>query len=150
MTDHETKRDVDDRELDVKVARKVLGYRWVQWSERTAGAKAMEFESGRFLASPGHVAAAHHVPASETVPRAPGWDRFVPALSRRIEPAVDAAEEIGLFRRQVTLRHEEGGGWTLGTERADGATVAVEGETLPKALCLAVLEAASTGESAAG
>lgn len=141
---------VGDRELDVELARRAVGFRWVRWNELTAGAKAMEYENGRFLASPDHVAAAHHTEAIESEPLAPAWDRFVPAFSRRVGPALDAAERAGLFLRDVTLRHGDDGRWTLQTKRSDGLSIAVEARTLPELLCLAVLEAIEGAEGADG
>lgn len=134
----------DDRKLDVEVARRVFGYRWVRWSERTAGAKADEYRHGRFLAPPDHVATSHEKPTEESLSLAPAWDRFVPTYSRRVEDAMDAVDEVALFRRNVTIRHHYAdGAWTVRTDRADGSEVFGEGARLPEALCHAVLDALS-------
>lgn len=144
MTDDPLDLIPHDRKLDVEVARRVFGYRWVRWSERTAGAKADEYRHGRFLASPDHVATSHEEPAEESLGLAPGWDRFVPAYSRRVEDALHAAEEVDLFRRNVTIRHRStDGAWTVRSDRADASEVFGEGARLSEALCHAVLDALS-------
>lgn len=135
-----------ERALDVEIALEAMGFQWVRWDELSAGAKAMEDRHGRFLAPADRITAQHEEEAGSSTPLAPGWDRFVPFYSTRIEDAMPAAEKVGLFRRSVTVRHDYGDGWIVRTDRAGGTKVHGRGNTLAEALCRAVLEVISLSE----
>lgn len=148
MTEEEEHGLDPERSLDVEVALEAMGFRWVRWDEPEAAVKAMEYRHGRFLSPPDRITARHEQEAESSTPLAPGWDRFVPFYSTRVEPAIAAAEEVGLFRRSVTIRREPSDGWIVRTDRSGGTRIQGDGETLPEALCRAVLEVVSlSGET---
>ena len=118
--------------LDVEVAFRLLGYRWVRW-----GTQSPEEEEGRFLAPPDGFLAHHQVAAGPEVPLADDPYRYVPSFSSEVDPALEAARSVELFHGAgAFLVVSDHGEWSVRTE--DGR-LNVMGPTLPEALCRAAL-----------
>ena len=124
------------RELDVEVATRITGYRWVEWNHDALDGAPID-EPGRFLAHPDEPTYHLCSPAPPGTPDAQHPFRFVPPYSTNLDSALDAAEHVGLFRSgNAILTEAPGGRWLLEI----GATgERFEGSEAASVVCRAVL-----------
>ena len=100
-------------ELDVQVALRVDGFRWVRWLDGESPDPPRE-SAGRFLASPDDPLAHLQVPAPTSMAFAPQPYRHLPRYSRDPGLALAAGERAGLFRDGgASLGQDASGTWTL-------------------------------------
>ena len=140
-----TDANAGPRTLDEEVAVRLLGYRWVQWNNRSAGVAPSE-ERGRFLAPPDGLLSHLQVPAGLEVPLAEDPFRYLPAFSDDLSAAFEAARSAGLFGVVgAILNYDEPGEWSVQTRHGD---VLARGYSLPEALCRATLRLAEAAPAA--
>ncbi len=100
-------------ELDVQVALRVDGFRWVCWMNGESPDPPRE-SAGRFLAREDDPLAHIQVPASPSTPLALQPYRHLPRYSLDAGLAITICDRIGLFRDSgVSLRVEGDGCWVL-------------------------------------
>lgn len=123
--------------LDLDVALRIEGYRWVAWNERALGESPL-WEPGRFVGHPGDMLSHHYVPASPDVPLARQPYRRLPRYSVDAGLAFRAAERAGLFGGDgARLISSQTGTWTL---LSPGTQLPIQDSSLPRLLCRASLQ----------
>lgn len=102
-----------DHDLDVKVATRLMGYRWVRWNRNALGGGPL-YTPGRFLARQDHMSAHLMEKADANTPLNAQPLAQVPRWSEDVERAFEVAEAVGLFSdaRAVLLRGDDGE-WTV-------------------------------------
>jgi len=136
----------ESRTLDVEVAVRLEGYRWVHWI-RGADPDGTRQGPSRFLAPPEHQLAHLWVSAPVCVPLARQPFRYLPTYSRDVGPALRVCQHCGLFREgSAALTQEPDGRWRVTLRQA---AIDLEGHSLPTLLCRAVLAWSSRVEGAA-
>ena len=100
-------------DLDVEVALRVDGFRWVRW-RASESPDAPSDSRGRFLARRGDPLAHLQVAAHLSVPLAPQPYRHLPRYSLDAGLALAACERVGLFGDGgAMLRREPNGLWAI-------------------------------------
>lgn len=103
-------------ELDVEVAVRLFGYRWVEWNREMVGEGAL-YPDGRFLAPEDDGLFHLFIDASEAVPEHLHPLGKVPEYSTDERQAFAAAERSGLFLRGgAVLSREPDGAWMVELE----------------------------------
>jgi hypothetical protein len=121
-------------ELDVEVALRVDGFRWVRWREGETPDPPRE-SGGRFLARRDDPLGHLQVPALASVPLAAQPYRHLPRYSLDAALALEACDRVGLFQEGAMLRREPGGAWAL---ELPGAGAQAD-RSLPRLLARAAL-----------
>lgn len=133
-------RTESELELDLQVALRVEGYRWVEWNHRAVGEAPLD-EPGRFVGHPGDLLAHLYVEAGTEVPCSDGPYARLPRYSLEPGPALRAAERAGLFTGEgVAVRCSPTGTWTV-----ESSDVRLEDECLPRLLSRAALRLVAGG-----
>jgi hypothetical protein len=123
-------------ELDLLVAVRLDGYRWVTWREGSSPDLPRE-SLGRFLAPPDGLLAHLYHQAPLTLPTAPQPYRHLPGYSRDPTEAFRVCERVRLFRDgRAELGRDADGAWRLTLPR-DG--LVIRHASLPSLLCRAAL-----------
>ena len=132
----ESPLDAEGLELDVEVAMGVDGFRWVRWMEGESPDPPRE-SMGRFLARHDDPLAHVQLPAAAAIPLAPQPYRHLPRYSLDAGAALQACDQVGLFRDGgATLGQDRDGTWTLGLT---GEAPPLRDPRLPRLLTRGVL-----------
>lgn len=127
-------RSAEEEQLDVDVATRIMGYRWVRWNRR-ALAGAPLYEPGRFLAPPDDPTAHLAEEAAADIPRQQDPLKRVPRYSSREDLAFRVASTAGLFLRgKALLLRDPDGRWVVEVRGAS-----LTSRSLPELLCRASL-----------
>lgn len=106
-------RKPPEKDLDVKVATRLMGYRWVVWNRKALRGSPL-YTPGRFLAPPDHLSAHLTEPADASTPVHAQPLAKVPRWSEDMERAFAVAETVGLFSKaKAVLLRGDGGEWTV-------------------------------------
>ncbi len=102
-----------EHDLDVEVATRLMGYRWVRWNRNALGGSPL-YSPGRFLAPSDHMSAHLMEDADPNTPLNAQPLAKVPRWSEDVERAFEVAESVGLFSdaKAVLLRADDGQ-WTV-------------------------------------
>lgn len=124
------------RALDLEVALRADGHRWVQWSEQ-GPATASPGGPGRFLAPAQGLLSHLQVPAGEDVPLAVEPYRHLRPYTSDPGLALAVAERVGLFGDGgAALTRSPAGVWRLA---AASCALELEDRSVARLLCRAVL-----------
>lgn len=130
------------RALDLEVALRVEGYRWVEW-DHTALAETPLDSPGRFVAPANGLLSHLQVDASPSTALAAEAYGYLKPYSTDPALALRVAEEVGLFSRgRAELSRLDSGRWRL---RADGG-IALEDQCVSRLLCRATLAYLDAGD----
>lgn len=128
--------DTRTLELDVELAQRIYGFRWVRWLQGESP-DAPRDSAGRFLARADDPLAHLQAAAPLSLHLAPQPYRHLPRYSLDERLALTACERVGLFRHGgITLGAETDGTWTLRLPRDDRS---FRDATLPALLARAAL-----------
>jgi hypothetical protein len=129
----ETRSD-EQEHLDIEVAIRLMGFRWMEWSKAGLG-EAPLYSPGRFLASLDDMTSHLYAEAAPDTPLADQPLARVPRYSQDEAPAFSAAEASGLFLdARATLSRDPDGSWVI---ELQGDRLA--SHSLPELLCRASL-----------
>lgn len=129
-------RSEADIALDLEVALRIEGYRWMEWS-RSGLREAPLYREGRFVGHPGDMAAQHYVDARPSARLAEHPYERLPQYSSDPGLAIRAAERAGLFLGDgARLSSTSSGSWRL---RAASRSIDLTDDSLPRLLCRASL-----------
>lgn len=124
-----------EQQLDVEVAIKLFGFRWVEWNESALGAGPL-YSPGRFLVPPDYPMSHLLKDAPETAPLHEHAKAKVPEYSHDEGCAYQVAERARLFSvGRATLSRDDDGSWIV-EFRGQRLT----SPSLPEVLCRASLE----------
>ncbi len=124
-----------DSQLDVEVAIRLFGFRWVEWNERALGGGPL-YSPGRFLVPPDYPTSHLLEDAPEAVPLHEHATAKVPEYSQDETCAYQAAERAGLFSvARATLHREDDGSWVV-----EVGGLRLSSPQLPEVICRASLE----------
>lgn len=127
-------RSHEGAQLDVEVAIRIFGFRWVEWNERAIGGGPV-YTPGRFLVPPDYPVS-NLLDAPETVPLHEHATAKVPEYSQDETCAYEAAECAGLFSAgQATLYRDDDGNWVV-----EVRGLRLSSPQLPEVICRASLE----------
>lgn len=128
--------ELGDRELDVRIACEVMGYRWQEWNHAVLRGGPLD-APGRFLSSGDGPLAHMQRPAAADAPPS-AWPLLeVPRFTSRIQDAWSAVAHAGLFDSAgLLIVHLESGDWQV---RRNGGTVLANADSACLALALAAL-----------
>lgn len=140
-------RSDDEIRLDLEVALRIEGFRWVTWNGDALLGSPL-YEPGRFVGHPGDMLSHHYIPADPASALARQPYRRLPQYSTDAGLAIRAAERAGLFSGEgARLIATDTGSWTL---VAPDAQLRVQDGSLPRLLCRASLrwidESSTQGE----
>lgn len=125
------------RRLDLDVAVRIMGYRWVEWNHALLHGAPLD-QPGRFLARPDDPLAHLQTPARPGTPDQEGALGALPRFSRDLQLALEAAKAVGLFRDgDADLSRGTDGDWALEV-RAGGRRYA--GPSAAAVVCRAALD----------
>jgi hypothetical protein len=128
-------RSQEDSQLDVQVAIRLFGFRWVEWNETALGGGPL-YTPGRFLVPPDYPTAHLLKDAPDAVPPHEHATAKVPEYSQDVTCAYQAAERAGLFSvGRATLYREGGGNWVV-----EVRGLRLSSPQLPEVICRASLE----------
>lgn len=126
-----------DRQLDLRVAVTIMGYRWVEWNHALLQGALVD-EPGRFLARPDAPLAHLQVPASPSARDRLDALASLPEFASDLQLAAEAAETTGLFRHGgAGLSQKPNGEWILEVA-ASGRWYS--GDNPASLVCLAALD----------
>lgn len=128
-------RSHEEAKLDVEVAIRIFGFRWVEWNERALGEGPL-YTPGRFLVPPDYPTSHLLEDAPDTVPLHEHATAKVPEYSQDETCAYQAADRAGLFSAgRATLYHEDNGNWVV-----EVRGLKLSSPQLPEVICRASLE----------
>lgn len=127
-------RSEEQERLDIEVATRLMGYRWVQWSKSGLGGAPL-YSPGRFLASMDDMTSHLYAEAASGTPLGDAPLARVPRYSQDETLAFSAAAASGLFRDGgASLSRNPDGSWII-----DLQGDRLSSRALPELLCRASL-----------
>lgn len=135
-----------DRTLDVQVAVRADGYRWVEWKHEALGGAPLD-EPGRFLGAPTDPLVHLQKGAEPGAPLAAAPYRNLRHYATDRAAALAVAEKVGLFGTgAASLSRDRSGRWHLAAARG----IALDDACLARLICLAVLAYVDASAADAG
>lgn len=127
-------RSQEQERLDVEVATRLFGFRWVQWNERALGGSPL-YTPGRFLAPPDDAMSHLYEDASGALSLHEHAVAKVPEYSGDECCAFKAAERAGLFTDgHALIYRQDDGDWAI-----EVRGLKLSSPRLPALLCRAAL-----------